>query len=191
MIINVRGTSGSGKSTIVRKVMEKYANRTPIKTPKKRKPIGYYLEGHDADPAATLVVFGHYETECGGCDTISGRGMRDLIDSMVRKCHELGHDVLYEGLILGGERWRTVKLAKEGLPVLVINLTTDIEECLRCVQKRREARGTKTPLNPRNTILKKKEVDHASKTCAENGVDVQELNRDDALEIVESCLGLM
>lgn len=188
MILNPRGTSGSGKSTLVRKIMElPIWEKTPIHPEGRARPIGYFLSRTIGPP---LVVLGHYETECGGVDTISGKGMRDLVFAMVRRASELGCFVLFEGLIVGGERNRTIDLVAGGYPLVVINLTTPIETCLERVWARRLAKGNKAPLNPANTINKKREVDRTCEMCREGGVDVQDLGNDEAFELARELLWL-
>lgn len=185
MIINIRGTSGSGKTHIVRRIMELYGTKVNVMVEGRRKPQGYILSG--GPPGRTLAVLGHYETACGGCDTLP---TRDLMFELVRSAHADGHDVLFEGLMLGGEVNRTVALHADGLPLTVINLTTDMELCLDSVRDRREARGNMKPLDPKNTVNKKREVDRASDRCVTGGVDLKALDREEAFQLTKALLGL-
>lgn len=93
MIINIRGTSGSGKSHLVRSVMDLYGLRTKFFVENRKQPIGY--TAHRRTSGRNLSVLGHYETACGGCDTIPSL---DQIFSRAMKAHG-EHDVLFEGLI--------------------------------------------------------------------------------------------
>jgi len=67
-VIQIRGTSGSGKSTLVRQVMGLYYEKQPLFKRGRKQPIGYILTHPDTP---SLFVPGHYESACGGLDTIS------------------------------------------------------------------------------------------------------------------------
>lgn len=197
MIVNIRGTSGSGKSTIVRKIMKLYKTTTPVAKPGRKKPLYYILDaggkhlpgrGEGGPTLKRLVVLGHYDNPCGGGDTVSGYG-RDFMFDWVREHNTLGHDILFEGLMIGGERTRTIRLWEENLPIVVVNLTTKIEVCLAGVQKRRDERGDTRPLNPKNTVAKMREVDRACEVCEAAGVHVHQLYRAKALAKTKELLG--
>ena len=49
MIINVRGTSGSGKSTIVRNAMDLFTWRGPVHVKGRKQPLGYWLGPNKED----------------------------------------------------------------------------------------------------------------------------------------------
>lgn len=186
MIINVRGTSGSGKSTLVRKIMSQYLSKTKIYEEGRKQPIGYKLEDLYVD-TLPLYVLGHYETDCGGCDTIK---TQEHVYNLVREASDRGCHVLYEGLLLSGLQGRVFDLVKDGYPVTVIGLTTDVDTCLESVNERRKKRlkDKFTPVNPANTIAKKKAVDGAMKKFMEGGVNALLLDRDAAYEHVKSIL---
>ncbi len=141
MILNIRGTSGSGKSTIVREIMDLYpGNRLRVKrspSPKtgrqSKNPLCYVLHRHEPH-GRPLVVVGHYESACGGCDTIPDM---DHIFSIVREAHLSSKDVLFEGLLISAEFNRTYALHTDRMPLMVIGLSTPLEECLASVERRR------------------------------------------------------
>lgn len=194
MIINLRGTSGSGKSTIVRKVMGHYPARVGMPGVNRRMPL-YYL--CTPDQGSQLAVLGHYESACGGCDTISGW---DFTINLVRSLHNQGYDVLFEGLILSGEVKRTLKLHTDGLPLKIVSLNTPIEECIESVLARRteqwELRSAKAqaagkppikPLrefNPKNTINKMDCIVKSVAKLKDAGVDVFWGNREECLDTI-------
>lgn len=199
MIINICGTSGSGKSTIVRSVMEHYAAKTPHYIDGRKQPIGYelssrwrYLGYHPDQPAHSILrplwVVGHYESPCGGCDTIS-IGM-DFIYNQIRDRHQQGFDVLYEGVIIGYDVKRCLELWRslDSQSLCVIGLTTPIEDCLQGIRNRREARGDTRPLNPENTINRVKPIQSRVKRLKDAGVNTAWLSREDALK---ECLRLL
>lgn len=190
MIVNVRGTSGSGKSTLIRAVMAQYANKTPIMVEGRKQPIGYLLS---AKRLPDLTVLGHYETECGGCDTISCDNATDATFAMVREWHARGRNVLFEGLLISAEANRTIALHRDGLPLLVVSLTTPLEDCLAGIQERRARKGTTRPLGP-NTMKNLQSKQKGAATCCrkfrEAGMAVLETDRLGARQAVFEALGL-
>jgi len=211
VIINIRGTSGSGKTTLTRKVMELYKSKSAVRVPDRKRPIGYiYQHPHGGRP---LGVIGHYETACGGCDTITDQ---DHIYELVRKSHEAGMDVLYEGLLISAEVNRAVKLHQDGLPLLTVALNTPLEVCLASINERRmadfnkrlakaeaenaerAAKGRKLielpepkgEVNPKNTASKFSGVKTSMKRLEEAGVRAVWADRDGGLEIIRKELGL-
>lgn len=146
---NVRGTSGSGKSTMVREIMSAYkpsfqkimrvGRKRPIRT------IHQHVNG-----GRELAILGHYEAACGGCDTINEL---DDVFELVRKELSNGRNVLFEGLILSGEIIRTDILVRES-PTQIFCLTTPVDKCIAHVGDRREARGADRLFNHKNTIAK-------------------------------------
>ena len=149
-IINIRGTSGSGKSWVVRQWFQNYPSEPLYGLFGKRKPEAYECAmpgiGHP------LFVIGPYETPCGGCDAIQPYG---LILDLLRKYAARGN-VLFEGLLIG-DTYGSVgalldQLSGEGVSSAVIRLNTPLEECLKRVQQRRAERGDSRPLNAKNTI---------------------------------------
>ena len=184
MIINIRGTSGSGKSTIVRQIMELYDTKDSLRVSGRKRPIAYRLtkEGH-----RPLVVLGHYETACGGCDTIS---QQPTIFQLVRTWAGVA-DVLFEGLLISAEVNNTAALYQDGLELRVYALTTDVEQCLDSVNMRRRARmGDKfTPVKEKATRAKFKGVQSSLKRLRDHRVTVREGTRTEVLTGVLEELG--
>src|SRR5678815_803 len=100
MIVNIRGTSGSGKSHIVHGIL-KQGHPIPQFKDGRKRPMGYVLEPE------RLFVVGSYETPCGGCDTIMSQ---DEIYDLIRDWARQGYNVLYEGLFASVEVRRTILL---------------------------------------------------------------------------------
>jgi hypothetical protein len=206
MIINIRGTSGSGKSTLVRRVRDLYDSCVRVKEDGRKQPIGYILGR--ADGGKALALIGHYETDCGGCDTITSM---DTIYAKVREAHHHGMDVLYEGLLISADANRAVALHSDGFHPLVIALDTPLDVCLESVNRRRleaherrllaigaenierAAAGRKLILvpafkgevNPKNTQSKFSGVKSSMKRLEAAGVNTVWLSRDGAFERIK------
>lgn len=180
-VINLRGTSGAGKSTVVRRLMEKFAPCEPIEEVGRRQPSGYMCQG---GPGRSLYVPGHYETPCGGCDTIK---TPDRVYELVWSAAARGADVIYEGIIIQDDTKRLLAL-NEKHPVNVIELSTPIEECLEGIQQRRDARNDVRPLNPGNTISRALRVHRICDKLRAQGLEIPYLGREGAYQ---HCLKLL
>jgi hypothetical protein len=184
-IVNIRGTSGSGKSHLIRQVMERFPNKQPVLVPGRKQPLYYEFSGNGGTP---LSILGHYECACGGCDTISTG--TDGIFQLVRDRAAVGN-VLFEGLLIGVEVTRTAKLVDAG-EVHVIQLDTPVEKCVESINMRRQARGKLEPVNPKNTESKHKGVAQTMKRLKNEapGVITWTLSREAALAKVLELLGV-
>lgn len=197
MIINIRGTSGSGKSTLVRRVMELYNSKTEWRDesmlPERKRPLGYVLTRND--DGRPLFVPGHYETACGGCDTIAESQFENVY-MLVRQFATAGHDVLYEGLLLSAESARAIKLHQDGLgPIMVVALSTPLEVCLDGIRARREAKSG-LPAEAfadsvlKNATSKQKGTVSCMRKMEEAGIRTRWCSRDDAFNEVVRVLDL-
>ena len=183
MIVNIRGTGGAGKSMIVREMMRRCVTRTSEFIAGRRQPIGYRC----VTPAGrTLYVPGHYETACGGCDTIA---KPDDVYALVTREAALGSDVLFEGIIVQDDTRRCLALAAE-CPLHVIALQVPMGMCLASIQVRRDARGEARPLNPKNTVNRQKRLEGTMRKLLTIGVAAMWLTREEAMETVARLLGL-
>lgn len=184
MIINIRGTSGSGKSTAVRSLMALFPEKTNIKIEGRKQPIGYVLRHPDREKS--LYVLGHYETACGGCDTINGM---DAIYNYVREGAAQG-DVLFEGLLISAEINRTVQLHKD-FPgqLLVLALDTPLDKCVASINERRWAKNPdKPPVAEKNTTSKFKGVQSCMRRFAAEGLDARWVDREQAVAAMREAL---
>lgn len=177
MIINIRGTGGSGKSTLVRTIMDSYESREGVFVEGRRRPIGYLLQRSKGNHP--LWVVGHYETACGGGDTISkpSEVFSSAEEYAGRNC-----DVLFEGIISQDDTTRTVELHRK-FPgqLVVLFLTTPLSDCLVGIQSRRDERGDDRPLNPKNTANRVNGLVKRGAKLKDAGVSVLRVSRDEAL----------
>jgi len=149
LIINVRGTHGSGKSTIMKTLIDRY-KAVPESLAKNGRPLNYLFFLHNKQP---VYVVGSYVTACGGCD-----GIQPYADiwPRVERLATLGH-VLFEGALISNS-YGNIGRASEiyGKNFVFAFMDTPLEVCLSRVQARRTARGDVRPLNPKNTADKHK-----------------------------------
>lgn len=149
-IVSIRGTHGSGKSSIVTKIMGKY-NAEPFFNGCGEKPklVGYHV---GLPTGKTLFVVGPYKTACGGCDAI--QPYSEIIP-LVREAVDWGEDVLLEGALVSSSYGSVGHMMNEYAPDSVFAfLDTPLEECLARIARRRAAKGNFEPVNPKNTTVK-------------------------------------
>lgn len=163
MIISLRGTHGSGKTTAVQELITK-GNGEPIMGRLKKKPEAYKLTFADIpDP---VYVLGPYTLTCGGCDAVQPY---DIILDLIRDYSKLGH-VVFEGALVSSSFGRIGTLIEQrGKEAVFAFLTTPAEECLRRIVQRRLDRGDERPLNPNNTLGKIRSIESSKKTIAAKG----------------------
>jgi hypothetical protein len=202
LIINIRGTSGSGKSTVVRAALKLYPHVTPCMQLGRKRPVGYIAEHLLPDGATRydapwpelrarqpgLAVVGHYDTACGGCDTIP---KMEMISNLVREFHGRGFHVLYEGLLISPDCKWIKAMREDGLPVHVLALDTPLHVCLASINDRRRARKPEaTDVNPKNTESKWNQVRSSMVRLVDLGIPCEWVTRESALPRLRQLLGV-
>jgi shikimate kinase len=148
MIIQVRGTSGSGKTTVVKQVMKKLGPFHGVFIEGRKKPL-YYSYAKNGYKGPNIFVLGHYEADCGGCDTI---GSAPAVFDLIKEVHTGDSIILSEGLLWSEDvKWSVELLGTIDTNVRALFLTTSTEECLRRVTARQDG---KKPLDPARVIRK-------------------------------------
>jgi hypothetical protein len=181
MIINIRGGGGSGKSTLIKTILDRAVSRIPIMEHGCKQPLCYRVAlapgGH------TVAVLGHYEIACGGCDTISPVSR---IWTLVEAAASLGHHVLFEGRMLSADVSHTAELNRTfpGL-VRVVGLQVSLEQCLASTNARRLAKDPgATLVDPKKTTGNYKGMLSSMVRLRGEGVATEWLSREAALAYV-------
>jgi hypothetical protein len=102
---------------------------------------------------------------------------------------------MYEGLITQSDVNRCIQLHKDGLKLLVIGLTTPLQDCIASVQARRDAKAAargkeSSPLDPGNTKSKHRAVLLQEPKFRSVGIDFRWLDREAALVAVKEALNI-
>lgn len=205
MIIQIRGTSGSGKSTAVRTILNLAVEEAALTgrlgpqrvmaepgwdaknpTKKRRAPLMYRF------PLAgeAVSVIGSYENDCGGCD---GLPNYETTFGLVRGEHSAGRHVIFEGLLLAHDKKQVTALAEWvniRSQIAVIELTESLEACLDAVRARRAAKGASPDFNTENTVRRHKEVIHACKVLEERGLPVYRTSRAECVPKILELMGV-
>lgn len=156
MIINIRGTHGSGKSTIVKQILNNHEWKA-AGVGKKDRPANY--EVSIPGLKKPLFVVGSYETSCGGCD-----GIQPYSDiwGRVDMFAQIGH-VIFEGALVSSSYGNIGRASEKfGDDIVFCFMDTPVNECLRRIKQRRAERGNNKPLNPNNTVKKFRQVNNRS-----------------------------
>lgn len=151
VILNLRGTNGSGKTSAVKWVMSRTdpAYVTPILEPGVRRGkrrilpnriIGYELAGR-------VRVVGAYETATGGCD---GFSEQQYYQDLVTDWADQGFDVIFEGVLASTVwgRWAQFdnQLTAAGHTYVWVFMNTPLEQCVQNVYKRNGGKPIKEDL---------------------------------------------
>lgn len=148
MIINIRGSHGSGKSTLIHQLLKKYPHEL-LEVSKRGRPEGYrvIVEG----VARPLFVVGPYATTCGGCDAIQPY---DTIWPRVLRYAKLGH-VIFEGALISVSIGSIGEAMAKRKDCVVAYLDTPAAVCIDRIAKRRAASGKNhKELNTKNVEQK-------------------------------------
>lgn len=186
MIIQIKGTSGAGKTTLVKRFMQSVNSFgfTEGYIEGRRQPLYYTL---NQDNGKSIVILGHYEAPTGGCDNIKSI---DQIFELVEDFHKLGCHVIFERLMITNDRNRIEALSnKYPGAVKLLCLNTPLEECKRSIEQRRldayNAKKNPPPLKPanhKNTEAKYNQFQRTLEICkARKSLTVLEVDRDQAL----------
>jgi hypothetical protein len=138
VLINLRGSSGSGKSTVVRALLDRYGSRSIYGCLGLRAPEAYRLDDR-------AFVIGPYLTPCGGCDAL---GSMDRVIELLREYSAKGHHVIFEGLLISSMYGSVGQfLERYGRDALVAFLTTSRQRAYQQLCKRQSegrARGSES-----------------------------------------------
>jgi hypothetical protein len=147
-VVQLRGTSGSGKTTAMRALIEQLENFRPIEmNDRMTKNTAYHgiLDDCGLRPVSVFVL-GDYDPKrsAGGCDTIpTVQQVIDLVEKYGSRKNSL---VVLEGLLLA-HSWGALGEyvhARWGERYVNVFLDTTVEKCIARVTKRRASRGVDT-----------------------------------------------
>lgn len=179
MIIQVRGTSGSGKSTAMRAFMEGAGCWNGVQVSGRRRPLYYRHED------LSVAVLGHYESPCGGCDTIgSARAVYALVQDLLGS-PQPPRVIVCEGLLLSED----TKWSLQMPDLRALFLTTALGECLDRIRLRRQKAGNDKPLDESNTANRVRTIDRAYAKLREAGIYCRRCSSSQAPGILAQWVG--
>lgn len=186
MILTIAGTSGSGKSHLMRSFIA-WAERNATKEEEfvegRTAPLGYSFDLQDQN----IFVVGAYEVPTGGCDGFSS--VSEVFDLVQRK-HEEGFTVLYEGLFVMNMTRGPKLAAQYGKDLVVLQLSTPFAVCKTSVNSRRAEKGTPALENLTNMEGNYRRATNYCSAMRDAGARVLRVSRDEALDKMLKVLGL-
>ena len=186
MIVQIRGTSGSGKTYIARKILDKDLGWEAVTEPfggKNRRVPLYYLSSD-----GKIAICGSYEAICGGCDGVgSARSVYNLYDLL--KSKGIKH-IVSEGLLLSEDTKWTLETKEKGWNPKVFSLTTPEDICVKQVLARREEANNTKPFNKSNTVKRIKVIDRAIGKLRKAGVQCFDVNSRNCTALILRTLGV-
>lgn len=187
MIVTVAGTSGSGKSHLVRSFLDFAEKFAAVEDSRERGP---YLKGYVCSffpQRRPIRIIGRYDVPTGGCDTIHNVAE---IYAAIRAAHNDDYDVLYEGLFMLNQTRGPQLAAEMGSDLTVLQLTTPLATCLASVDTRRAARGEGKLADVSNTKDNYRRATNYSAAMREAGARVIKVSREEALPKLLELFGV-
>lgn len=173
MIIDIRGTNGSGKSYPIHNLLQKH--QETLKRQTWNTPCGEVVESV-LIPSLDVAVVGGYRTICGGADEIT---KQDAIVELLRALDARHRLVLVEGSIVASVYSRWELLAREIGDYTFMFLDTPVEVCIKSVLDRRHAKGNFKAFNAEQTLIPRHEaIQRLKARLIESGRNVETHSRD-------------
>jgi predicted ABC-type ATPase len=181
-IVAIKGTNGSGKSTVVRALIAHLGKQATLRF--NSKEAGYRCKYEDG----SLFVLGKYKTACGGLDSsFSYGGAADDLLFCINKLAAQGH-VCCEGVIAitsyGHDRMTRFadKLKRKGHRMIFAYIDTPAELCIERVMKRRREAGNAKPFDPAKLLDKYRSILKSQEQLREAGYDARILPHEEPLQ---------
>lgn len=183
MIFNIRGTHGSGKSTVVVRTRDLYEEVETKSLADRKRPVGYFCRSSIMKP---LFIVGSYQVGCDGCDNLKGA---EMVFEMIQAAADAGQSVIFEGIIIQCSTQRICDLAKKH-PLSLIALNTSLQECIDAVTARRVEKGQDAEFSTANLQEKYRRMTRASDNMRRQGLTTHWLSRENAFQFVKKELTL-
>ena len=155
LIVNIQGTSGSGKTTVARAILNQFPNEelwAPHPVTGKPRLSGYKIVPPNFRHPIYLI--GPYKegVASGGADGMITK-VTDVVD-MVRKGYEADGHVLVEAMMFSGSGFKSKWPAGINAigNVKFAFLDTPVEVCIERVLARRAEAGNTKPFDPDNSL---------------------------------------
>lgn len=168
-LINIRGTHGSGKSTIARNLLSHPAvldtgtalfAEDRVLSPTKANPnreVVKKINGVTANlhNSKAIALMGSYDNNCGGCDKFSWKGAHDSIVDGIVAASSAYDAVIFEGAIVSSSFGRYAEAClRADLHPTFVYLLIDVEECIARIGRRS---GTQVSDRLTHNVTKKAE----------------------------------
>jgi gluconate kinase len=196
MIVNIRGTSGSGKSWVIKQLIQRF----PV-TPYDRERRGHVLNGN-------TFVLGPYldAVATQGTGVVNRKLGQDEIQGIIRRgggldddrrsqddtCMAVRHagcpNTLFEGLLVSGIYGRYRNMARELPDYRWVFLNTSLEQCIENIRARRRAAGKEGEFSTKATADKHRSVSSILEKARADGLQVWEVSSTEAVDLIEGWI---
>jgi hypothetical protein len=183
MIIMVRGNHGSGKSTVVRNVMQQMGLCTPLygdlgpKAPEAYCCLRKITPKHVAGPPT--FVLGPYQSNATcGFDYITKLGVKAatiLLEKYRLKGNVLFESIMTSARILEPSIGRFIKANKE--EIIIATLDTTFEECARSIEERKKTSVAGTKWNSTHLVAQQRMIERVTGQYTELGYRMEYVSR--------------
>lgn len=181
-IIAIKGTNGSGKSSVVRALISHLGKAATLTF--NTKEAGYRcMSGEQA-----VFVLGKYKSACGGLDSsFNYKGAADDLLLCIDKLAAKGH-VVCEGVIaitsygFGRVTRFATKQERKGNHMIFAHIDTPAELCVERVRQRRKEAGNSKPFSPEKLLHKYESVLRSQDKLREAGYDARILPHEEPLQ---------
>jgi|LakMenE18May11ns_1017448.scaffolds.fasta_scaffold9897464_5 thymidylate kinase len=177
MIVNIRGYSGSGKSTAVKNIMSLYNDKEVLIT-RKHRPLITRL--YNTLELNECIVIGPYDdkNQTLGCDTIA---YNEQIKLLIEYFDDLKYDVLCEGMMLSTNHTIISELCKHR-DVSVIYLDVPHEQIIKQRKQRASDNNRSTDFKHDISVMNNKTVEKSLDKIQNTCNNVYKIGNDKILE---------
>lgn len=159
MFIQIRGTFGSGKTTVVKGLIKRMKRLGGKEKMIEHAGVEFAHEFRGVKGSRKpIIILGRYTDQaCSGADSLSWKGVQAIIHAFVRDKIRT-HHVILEGVMSHSGKY--IDMAKEfeakGIRARFYHMATPLKECRERVMERRRkkwiAGGKKGELKPLNPV---------------------------------------
>lgn len=151
MFLNIRGTFGSGKTTVIGHIMEELKARGAVQEDMiepiarlegKKRFMGHRYTSLKGLSKGVIFMGKYGQSACGGADTLNWKGAHEDAEAFIKK-HIADNHVLMEGSITsGGSRYNRIgcEFGNQGIGSLYLHMATPRDTCVERVLGRRKKR---------------------------------------------------
>lgn len=151
MFVNIRGTFGSGKTTVVGQIMTELKNRgcqevdmvEPIERLEgKSKFMGHRFLNIPGLKKGVIFMGKYGQSACGGADTLNWKGAHEDAEAFIKKNIADNHIIMEGSITSGGSRYNRIglELKEQGIPSVYFHMATPRDLCVERVLGRRKQR---------------------------------------------------
>ncbi len=156
LVVNVRGGSGTGKTTVMREFLKQphQTLKGPRVTSGREEVKGYMIDCSAWGIKLPVFLVGSYEVVCGGTDSIYTQAE---VGDRVAQAYDTGGHVLAEGLLMskigpGGHISNRLRdIGGEDCWFMFLDTPDDV--CIARVLQRRKDAGNEAPFDVKKTLL--------------------------------------